>query len=67
MLAPETITKKDFENTLLRYPALLKAVSASKTGTWRSRLPELARDEDEDEDQEFNRDGAEVGWLGETC
>jgi len=34
MLVPENITKKDFESTLLRYPALLKAVSASKTGMY---------------------------------
>ncbi|KFY26999.1 hypothetical protein V493_03746, partial [Pseudogymnoascus sp. VKM F-4281 (FW-2241)] len=32
MLLPETITAAQFDSTLLRYPALLKALSASKTG-----------------------------------
>jgi hypothetical protein len=34
MFSPENITKRDFESTLLRYPALLKAVSASKSGMY---------------------------------
>lgn len=33
MLSPDAITTAQFDSTLLCYPALLKALSASKAGT----------------------------------
>ncbi|OBT52285.1 hypothetical protein VE04_07006 [Pseudogymnoascus sp. 24MN13] len=41
MLLPETITAAQFDSTLLCYNALLKALSASKTGTCAPMLPTL--------------------------
>ena len=43
MLLPETITAAQFDRTLLCYPALLKALSASKTGTCAPLLLTLGR------------------------